>query len=177
MAQDYACMNYGSCANAGVPQSGSPGTPPMCPGCGNLMTAQGRVKRQGGGGNVAKIIGLTLLGVMAIFLAWQVVMWGYHRTVGYDIIGRWRAVTTSVAGVAIPVGVNIDFAADSATILDTKLRVIGYEREGKRVHVVLEPDQRAQIGLTFVFEDQDHMAFEGPLGVSLRYRRIKGAAQ
>ena len=177
MAQDFVCMNYGSCANAGVAQSGSPGTPPMCPGCGNFMTGQGRSKSRGGAGNVGKVIGLTLLCLIAIFVAWKAATWGYHRAVGYDIIGRWRAVETSVVGVAIPVGVNIDFAADSATIFDTKLRIVEYERDGNRVNVVVEPHQRAQVNLSFVFEDRDHMAFEGPLGVTLRYRRIKGATQ
>lgn len=139
------------------------------------MTAQGRAKRRSGIGDVAKIMGLVLLGLIALAAAWKIGTWGYYRTAGYDIIGQWRAEQTSVMGVDFPVGVNIEFTHDSATILDTKMPVSEYEREKNKVRVFLRPDQRAQVNLTFVFEDNDHMTFDGPLGVTLRYRRIKGA--
>lgn len=116
---------------------------------------------------------MVLLALIAVLAAWKIATWSYYRTVGYDILGRWRAEQTSVMGFNLPVGVNIEFARDSATIFDAKLAVAEYERDGNRIHVILQPDQRMQINLSFTFEDSDHMKLDGPLGVTLRYRRVK----
>lgn len=137
------------------------------------MVAQGRSRRRGGLPAFAKYAGIALLALVAVFVAWKAISWGYHRTVGYDILGRWRAEQTSLMGFNVPIGLNLEFDRDSAVVLDTRVPVVEYERDGNRVHVVLQPDKLAEVSLTFVFDDRDHMVFEGPFGVSMRYRRAK----
>jgi hypothetical protein len=42
--------------------------------------------------------------------------------------------------------------------------------------VVLQPSASTHVSLSFVFEDRDRMYFDGPLGLKLRYKRMKGRA-
>ena len=173
MSQKYACMNYGACASAGDAVIGVDGVVPSCPGCGLPMAAQGRARRGTGIATAIRSIGICVGGLIVVFVVWQSSIWGYHKAVGYDIKGRWRAEATSLLGVALPVGLNLEFDETSARLLDRQVQVVEYERNGNRVYVVLQADAGAQVNLEFVFADQDHMVFEGPMGFSMRYRRVR----
>ena len=175
MSQRYACLNYGSCPNAGVAQMSTPGVAPVCSGCGGIMAPQGPARGKSGIGNAAKWVGIGIACLIAIVVLWNVVSWGYHRTVGYDLMGKWRAEQTSVLGFDLPVGANLEFTPDSALVLDARVPVSEYDRDGHLVHVIVAGDGGVQANFTFRFEDSDHIAFEGPLGVTLRYRRVKSA--
>lgn len=113
---------------------------------------------------------IVLVGIVA---TWKAVVWAYHAVAGYEIIGRWRAEETSVLGISLPVGANLEFTSAAVTMLDSSIPVAAYERDGKKVHVILQPDTRAQVNLAFTFEDDDHMVFNGPLGTTVRYRRVR----
>lgn len=174
MSQRYACLNYGSCPGAGVGQVSIAGVAPVCSGCGGLMSPQGSAKQNSGIGKVAKWAGLALVGVVALTLVWKLTSWGYHRTVGYDLTGKWRAERTTVLGFSLPIGANLEFTPDSALVLDTRVPVAEYERDGNVVHVIVAGGGGIQANFTFRFEDADHIIFDGPIGVTLRYRRVKG---
>ena len=145
----------------------------MCSGCGMPMSVQGRSQKPSGLTSVLKIAGLGLLALIAVIVVWQISVWGFHKTVGYDIKGKWRAEATSILGVSIPVGLNLEFNETTAMVLDQQVQVLEYERDGKKVVVAIKGDAGIQVNLVFIFADQNHMAFEGPFGFSLRYRRIK----
>lgn len=174
MSQNFVCMNYGSCAAAGQPISSNAGASPTCSGCGLPMSAQGRTRSKRGLANPVKWLALGSGALIAVAIIWQVAMWGFHITVGYDIKGRWRAEETSILGLSLPVGVTLEFGEATAKVLDKQIQVLEYARDGNRVHVVVQGDADTHINLAFVFADQNHMAFEGPLGFSMRYRRVKG---
>lgn len=137
------------------------------------MGPQGSARGKSAIGSAAKWAGVAIAGLIAIIIVWNVVSWAYHRTVGYDLIGKWHAEQTSVLGFDLPVGANLEFTPDSALVLDARVPVSDYDRDGNLVHVIVAGDGGVQANFTFRFEDSDHIAFEGPLGVMLRYRRVK----
>ena len=137
------------------------------------MVAQGRAARSGGAGRLVRVFGLGVLTIIVAVSVWKIATWAFHRTVGYDIKGQWRAESTAVLGYKLPIGVNLAFDESGAHVLDQHVKVVAYEREGNEVSVVVQPDSGPQINLVFAFEDRDHMVLAGPLGISTRYRRVK----
>jgi len=90
----------------------------------------------------------------------------------YSILGDWRAESTQLLGYQLPIGLNLRFGESSAYLLDQEVAISEYDYEGDRVTVVVKPAQLgAQLSLTFVFEDSNRMYFEGPVGLTLRYKR------
>ncbi len=151
------------------------GVAPTCPGCGGLMSTQGPATRRGQGAKTVKLLAFVLFGLFAAVVVWKAASWGYHRAAGYELLGKWRAEQTSVMGFSLPIGANLEFAADSAMVLDTRVPVAEYEREGNLVHVIVAGGSGVQANFTFRFDDADHIVYDGPLGVTLRYRRVKAA--
>lgn len=174
MAHQYTCPNYGTCASAGVPQTATAGTAPVCQECGCVMVVS-RAKKGWGVGLSRIVTGLAIgaIVLVGVVATWKAVVWAYHATAGYEIIGRWRAEDTTFLGLSLPVGANLEFTPAAASMLDSSIPVAAYERDGNKVHVILQPDTRAQISLAFTFEDDDRMVFNGPLGTTVRYRRVR----
>lgn len=174
MAQTYTCLNYGSCSNAGVPQSGGVGA--TCPNCGGMMLAQGKSRKSRSPGAALKWVLIAALSALVLLLAWKLTPSGIgfvNRQ--HDIIGRWRADQTTIMGAALPIGPALEFGATSATVLQSQVAVTAYDRDGDRVHVVMPSGAGLEVTFTFRFEGPDKIVYEGPLGISMRYRRIKDA--
>ena len=137
------------------------------------MSAQGHQRNRTMSHTALKRLGASLLILIAVVIVWQVVVWGYHKATWHDMKGRWHAEATSVLGVSIPLGINIQFDDSTATVLDQQVQILKYQRDDSRMHVTVRGASSTQMELTFRREDQDHMVFEGPLGISVRYARIK----
>jgi hypothetical protein len=173
MSQSYTCVNYGSCTSAGVPQSALAGAGPVCPGCGGLMLAQGKSKKSGSGTAAVKWLLIAVLALAAVVAALKAASWGIAQTRTYDLLGRWRAEQTTVMDMALPIGPTLEFNATSATVLQSQVPVTAYDHEDERVHVIVPGGGGVEVTFTFRFEGPDRIVYEGPLGISLRYRRIK----
>lgn len=173
MSQSYTCVNYGSCAIAGVRTPAMAGTAPVCSSCGGLMLAQGESKKTGSSAAAVKWLLIAALGLVAVVAAWKFASWGIAQTRTYDLQGRWRAEQTTVMDMVLPIGPVLEFNAVSATVLQSQVPVTAYDHEGDRVHVVVPGGGGMEVTFTFRFEDPDRIVYEGPLGISLRYRRIK----
>jgi hypothetical protein len=171
MSQSYTCVNYGSCSSAGVAQPATGG--PMCPACGGMMLAQGRAKTSRAGGGPLKWLLIGALALVALFAAWKAASWGIVKTQTYDLLGRWRAEQTTVMDMALPIGPVLEFNPNSATVLQSQVPVTAYDRDHDRVHVIVPGGGGMEVTFTFRFEGADRIVYEGPLGISLRYRRIK----
>ena len=173
MGQSYSCVNYGSCASAGVAQPAVAGSSPVCASCGGLMLAQGKSKKSGSSGATLKWLLIFATGLAAVGLTWKAASWGYAQTHTYDLKGRWRAEQTTVMDMALPVGPTLEFTATNATVLQSQVSVTAYDHEGERVHVVVPGGGGMEVTFTFRFDGPDRITYEGPLGITLRYRRIK----
>lgn len=173
MAPTYTCLNYGSCPNAGLPQS-APGAGSTCPSCGGMMLAQGKSKRPRGPGMVVKRALVGVLGLVALMVVWKALPTGFSFTQRHhDIIGRWRVEKATIMDATLPIGPALEFSANSATVLQSKVPVTAYDRDGDRVHVVVPGGAGMEVNFTFRFDGPDRIVYEGPLGISLRYRRVK----
>ena len=139
------------------------------------MTQQGSARQSRGLSSAAKWIGIALAAIVSIVLVWKAVSWGYHRTVGYNLIGKWGAEQISLFGVNLPIGANLEFTPTSAQVLGTVVPVSEYQREGNVVRVIVTGTAGLQANFTFRFEDPDRIAFDGPYGVTFRYRRTQVA--
>lgn len=170
MGQTYNCLNYGSCPSAGVPQSAAGST---CPSCGGMMLAQGKAKTGRGGAAALKWLLIGVLALVSVVAAWNAVSWGISKTRTYDLLGRWRAEQTTVMDMALPIGPVLEFTPNSATVLQSQVPVTAYDRDDDRVHVIVPGGGGMEVTFTFRFEGADRIVYEGPLGISLRYRRIK----
>ena len=173
MAIQYYCVNYGSCPQAGQPVYAEAAVAPICSGCGLSLSAQASNRSRKAGIGLLRWVGVGVLILTMAALAWQAAVWGYHKAIWYDMKGHWHAETTSLFGVSLPVGINLQFDDTTATVLQQQVQILKYERDGRRMYVTLQSSSDTPLELTFRREDHDHMVFEGPLGISVRYSRIK----
>ena len=123
-----------------------------------------------------KVALIVLLTVAAVFVVGRGAIWGFSAVQmrSYDLMGRWTAEQAVLSGVALPIGPQLEFRPDSAVISGTSIPVTEYVREQERIHVALSSGAGVDINLTFRFEDADHIVYEGPLGLQLKYRRARG---
>jgi hypothetical protein len=130
---------------------------------------------RGVGGQIAKILLIVAVTLGTVGIGWATVKWLLSSPLiyNYSLIGDWRAESTGILGYQLPVGINLTFTERSARLVDTEIPVAEYDREGDRITVVLQPAANSHVSLTFVFEDRDRMYFDGPLGLKLRYKRVK----
>ena len=177
MARAYTCTNYGGCTSAGVPQTGV-GSGGTCPYCGGTLLAKGNARSTRGVVPLVKWGLVALLGLVALVVAWKMVpSTAQLFAPQYEILGRWRAEQTTLLDTALPVGPSLEFTNGSATVLQSQVPVTAYDRDGDRVHVVVPGGGGMEVSFTFRFEGQDKIVYEGPLGISMRYRRVKDAPQ
>lgn len=138
------------------------------------MLAQGKSKANRGPGAALKWGLLGLLGLLLVIVAWKLVSSAVRlATPQYDLVGRWRAEQTTIMDASLPVGPMLEFTNNSATVMQSQVPVTAYDREGDRVHVVVPGGSGVEVSFTFRFEGPDRIVYEGPLGISARYRRIK----
>lgn len=174
MGGQYKCMAFGSCDQAGNVQRSSGGLAPICPSCGNPMSPVAGAKARRGSRNGFRAAVIAAIAVSIAVAAWFLLAGRGPAVTERQLLGRWQAEETSLMGVALPVGVQLEFTPTEAVVLDQRLKVASYQTEGDRVHVEVAVAGGLGLNLSFRFLETNRMVYEGPMGVEVRYRRRKG---
>jgi len=130
-------------------------------------------KMRNGGVNAVLVGGFALLTVLILASAWYWLAAGRPIVPERQLLGRWQAEESRLLGVALPVGIQLEFTPDEAVVLDQRLKVASYQQEGDRVHVEVAARGGVGLNLSFRFLETDRVVYEGPMGIELRYRRRK----
>lgn len=170
----YRCTQFGQCDRAGTPQLLPSGGVPVCSACGSSMTAQSS-QRSFVSRKAVLLAGLALLLIVTAAFSWKAFQSSGQTFRQPDLIGTWRAEETAVLGVSLPVGLQLEFSPSAATVMDTRLPVSAYEREKDLMHVVVTGTGGIDVTFTFQFVEPDRIIYQGPFGLNVKYRRLRGA--
>lgn len=173
MGRQYKCIAFGSCDQAGNAQWAAAGGSPECPSCGSPMRPAVGTNSLNRSALAIRAAVFATLVVMIVVGAWYWFSPRNPATPERSLLGRWQAEETSVMGVALPVGIHLEFTQNDAVVLDQRVMVTSYQTEGDRVHVEVPAGSGIALNLSFRFIEANRIIYEGPLGIEVRYRRRK----
>lgn len=119
----------------------------------------------------------TPVAVVLVYLVWQALFAALAPRISENyLIGKWRVEETSVLGLALPVGLQLEFGPNSAMVLDQRVTVSSYEVEKGRIAAILVAPGGLSVTLPFRVLETDRIAYEGPFGMTVKYRRMRGTS-